>query len=115
MEETFDFGNEDLDNLIIKDKEYYAKRRKKCLLIWIPILLVIITVIVLYFVLKPNENNQIICQYETKEDNENIILINIDDNIEFIVIIDDVKYDKKKSHNFQKAGKHKVIFDFKKN
>ena len=115
MEETFDFGNEDLDNLIVKDKEYYAKRRKKCLLIWIPILLVIILAIVLYLVLRPKPDNKIICQYETLTDDENVILINIDDNIDFTIIIDDVKYGKKKSHNFQKAGKHKVIFDFKKN
>ena len=81
MEETFDFGNEDLENFIVKDKEYYARRRKKCLLIWIPILLVIATAVVLYFFLKPKEDNKIICQYETKIDNENIILINIDGNI----------------------------------
>ena len=112
MEETFDFGSQDLDNLIVKDKKFYAERRKKCLLICIPILLVIATALVLYFILKPKEDNKIICRYETKEDNENVILINIDDNIEFIVIIDDVKYDKKNYHNFEKAGKHKVIFEF---
>ena len=27
--ENFDFDNQDMDNLIIKDKKYYAKRRKK--------------------------------------------------------------------------------------
>ena len=84
-------------------------------MILIPILLAIITAIVLFFVLKPKADNKIICQYETKTDDENVILINIEDNIDFTLIIDDVKYDKKKSHNFQKAGKHKVIFDFKKN
>jgi len=113
--ENFDYANQDLDNFIIKDKNYYAKRRKKCLLIWIPILLVIILAIVLYLVLRPKPDNKIICQYETLTDDENVILINIDDNIDFTLIIDDVKYGKKKSHNFQKAGKHKVIFDFKKN
>ena len=112
MEETFDFGNEDLENFIVKDKEYYARRRKKCLLIWIPILLIIITAIVLYFILKPKVDNKIICQYVTKIDNENIVLFNIDDNIEFTLIIDNVEYDKKKSHKFEKAGKHKVIFEF---
>ena len=110
--ESFDFNSQDMDNLIIKDKKYYAKRMKKCLLIWISILTVIITAIVLYFVLKPKEDNKIICQYETKTDNENIVLFNIDDNIEFTLIIDDVEYDKKKSHKFEKAGKHKVIFEF---
>ena len=111
--EDFDFTNQDMENFIIKDKKYFAKRRNKYLLIFIPlILLVIITGIVLYFVLKPIPDNKIICLYETETNNENIMLINIDNNIEFTIIIDDVKYDKKKSHNFQKAGKHKVIFDF---
>ena len=114
MEESFEFEQKDLDNLIIKDRKFYAKRRKKCLLICISILLVIITGIVLYFVLKPKADNKIICQYETERDDENVVIINIDDNIEFIVIIDDVKYEKKKSHNFIKAGKHKVIFEFEK-
>ena len=112
--ENFDFENQDLDNFIIKDKKYYAKRRKKSLLICISILLVIITGIVLYLFLKPKIDNKIICQYETREDNENVILINIDDIIDFILIIDEIEYDKKKSHNFQKAGKHKVIFQFEK-
>jgi len=112
--EDYEFAQQDLDNLIIMDKKYYARRRNKYLLIWIPISLVIITAIVLVVVLRPKEDNKIICQYETKEDNENIILININDDIDFTLIIDDVEYDKKKSYNFQKAGKHKVIFDFEK-
>ena len=74
--------------------------------------MVIITAIVLYFVLKPKVDNKIICLYETETDNENVTLIDINDNFEFTLIIDDVEYDKKKSHNFQKAGQHKVIFEF---
>ena len=112
--ENVDFDNDDLDNLIIKDKDYYAKRRKKCLLILIPILSVIIIAIVLIVVLRPKKDNKIICQYETEVDNENVTLINIDDNIEFIAIIDDVKYNNKKSHIFPKAGNYTVIFDFAK-
>jgi len=113
--EDFDFADQDMENFIIKDKKYFAKKRNKYLLIFIPsILLVIIIGIVLYFILKPIPDNNIICLYETQTNNENIKLINIDNNIEFTLIIDDVKYDKKISHNFQKAGKHKVIFHFKK-
>ena len=114
MDESFELEQNDLDNLIIKDRKFYAKKKKKCLLICISILLVIITGIVLYLFLKPKIDNKIICQYETLEDNENVILINIDDIIDFILIIDEIEYDKKKSHNFQKAGKHKVIFQFEK-
>ena len=113
--ENFDFENQDLDNFIIKDKKYYAKRRKKCLLMWIPILLVITTGIVLYFVLKPKPDNKIICQYETREDNENIILINIDDDVEFTLMIDDVDYDKKSLIIFQKLENIKLFLTLKKN
>ena len=112
--ENVDFDNDDLDNLIIKDKDYYAKRRKKYLLILIPILSVIIIAIVLIVVLRPKKDNKIICRYETEIDNENVTLINIDDNIEFIAIIDDVKYNNKKSHIFPKARNYTVIFDFAK-
>ena len=57
---------QDLDNLTIKDKEYYAKKRKRYLLIVIPILVVIITVtIVLIIVLQPKTYNEITCKYET--------------------------------------------------
>ena len=51
MEENYD--NDELENLIIKDKEYYRKRRIKCLLIWIPIIVAIAVAITLIFVLKP--------------------------------------------------------------
>ena len=64
---SFDIYHENyqgLDKLIIKDKDYYAKRRKKCLLIGIPILLVIIIItIVLVVVLQPKTYNEITCQY----------------------------------------------------
>ena len=41
--EDYEFAQQDLDNLIIMDKKYYARRINKYLLIWIPISLVIIT------------------------------------------------------------------------
>ena len=104
---------QDLDNLIIKDKEYYAKKRKRYLLIVIPILLVIITVtIVLIIVLQPKIYNEITCQYETKKDNENIPLINIDNNIKFKIIKDDIIYYNKNYLTLEKAGTHKITFEF---
>ena len=111
--ENFDFENQDLDNFIIKDKKYYSRRRKKCLLIWIPILLVIITATVLYFILKPKVDNKIICQYVTKIDNENIVLFNIDDKIEFTLIIDDVEYDKKSLISSKKPENIKSFLNLK--
>ena len=113
--ESIEFVSEDLENLIIKDKKYYAKRRKKYLLILIPILLAIITAIVLFFVLKPKADNKIICQYETKTDDENVILINIEDNIDFTLIIDDVKYDKKSLIISKKLENIKLFLILKKN
>ena len=68
------YYEEDLDNLIIKDKEYYAKKRKKLILILAPILsvLIITIIIVLVILLKPKINNAIICQYKTEKDNQYI-------------------------------------------
>ena len=105
--------NFDLENLIIKDKIYYKKKRKKILLISIPIILVITIVIILIFVLKPKPDNKIICHYQTLLDNENINLININNDIDYNLIIDDISYGKKSSHNFNKSSTFKVIFDFK--
>ena len=105
--------NFDLENLIIKDKIYYKKKRKKILLISIPIILVITIVIILIFVLKPKPDNKIICHYQTLFDNENINLININNDIDYNIIIDDINYGKKSSHNFNKSSTFKVIFDFK--
>ena len=114
--EAFDIYQEnyqDLDNYIIKDKDYYAKRRKKCLLIGIPILLVIITItIVLVIVLLPLTYNEVTCQYETKKENENIHLININNNIKFKIRINDISHDNKNSLSLKKAGIHTITFEF---
>ena len=109
------YNEEDLDNLIIKDKEYYAKKRKKLMLILFPILSVIViaAVIALVFIFKPKVINEIICQYETENDNQYINIIKYNENVDFTLIIDDVKYNKEYSHNFEKAGIHNVIFEFK--
>ena len=47
MEDSFKFA--DLDNLIIKDKQYYREKRKKILIIIIIILIVIGILIGIFF------------------------------------------------------------------
>ena len=111
MEESFE--NMDLENLVIKDKNFYKKRRIKKLMICTPIILVITLVIILTVVLKPKPDNKIICQYQTQRDNETIHLININSDINYNLIIDDINYGKITSYNFNKAGKYNVTFDFK--
>ena len=115
--DEINFDDQDLDNLVIKDKEYYSKKRQKIALIIIPILLVlfIAAVIALVFIFKPKVINEIICQYETENDNQYINIIKYNENVDFTLIIDDVKYNKEYSHVFEKKGEHKVIFQFKKN
>ena len=111
--------NNDLENLIIKDKNYYRKRRKKIFLISIPIILVIAFVILLIFVIisipeKPKKiYNEIICTYTTWKQNENITLININNDIDFNLIINNINYGKNNSFIFEEIGYHKVTFEFK--
>ena len=109
------YNEEELDSLIIKDKEYYAKKRKKLILILVSILsvLIIAVVVPLAVLLKKKAINEIICQYETENDNQYINIIKYNENVDFTLIIDDVKYNKEYSHNFEKAGTHNVIFQFK--
>ena len=104
---------QDLENLVIKDKEYHYKRRKKFLLIFIPIILCILIATVLAIILTMKWGGKIICKYPTTNDNENILLININNDIEYSLIIDDNNYDKNNYHTFEKAGIHNVIFHFK--
>ena len=113
--DEINYNEEELDNLIIKDKEYYAKKRKKLILILVPILSVIViaAVIAVIFIFKPKVINEIICQYETEKDNQYINIIKYNENVDFTLIIDNVKYNKEYSHNFEKAGIHKVIFEMK--
>ena len=59
------YNNDELEQLIIKDKEYFRKRRIKCLLIWIPIIVVIAVAITLIVVFRPKPDNKIICYYKT--------------------------------------------------
>ena len=111
--ESFDYSNEDLDNLIIKNKEYYKKRNKKIILISIPILLAIIAIVFIVIIFtRPKEDNKIICHYKINKDDENVDLININDNLDFNVIIDDKNYNKIISHKFEKAGTYNIIFEF---
>ena len=102
----------DLENLIIKDKNYYRKRRIKILSITIPIILVTAIVIALIILLMPEPDNKIICYYNIINANENIVLININNDIDYNLIINDTNYGKKNTHIFSRTGKYKVIFDF---
>ena len=103
----------DLENLIIKDKNYYRKRRIKILSITIPIILVTAIVIALIILLMPEPDNKIICLYNIEKANESIILININNDINYSLTINGTNHGKKNSHNFGKAGIYEVIFDFK--
>ena len=108
-----DLEETDLDNLIIRDKEYYRKRRNKILII-ISIILVIITiVIVTILLLLKKRGGKIICIYKTTKENENIQLINTTDNISFSLIINNKSFSKNTNHTFEKPGEHNVIFHFK--
>ena len=78
-----DLEETDLDNLIIRDKEYYRKRRNKILIIISIVLVVIAIVIVIIVLLLKKRGGKIICIYKTTKDNENIKLINATDIISF--------------------------------
>ena len=109
------FENGDLENLIIKDKEYQRKRKIKIIII-IVILLVIGILIGVFFIvreIKRKKGGKIICSFTTLSDNENIRLLRTNEDIEFDLIIDGTEYDKNYYHSFEKAGLHSVIFHFK--
>ena len=114
MEDDDTFYAHELENLVIKDKEYYRKRRKKYILIFFLILFIIIAIagVVVVYILFMNKGGKIICIYKTIEDNQNIILININETIDFNLKIDDDNHEKKYNHTFEKAGLHTIIFHF---
>ena len=111
MDENYD--NNDLENLIIKDNNYYRKIRKKIFLISIPIILLIALVIIIIYVLIPDPYNKIYCLYRTSKKNQNITLININDDIDFNLIIYNSNYGKKNSFIFENIGEHYVYLEFK--
>ena len=65
--------------------------------------------------MQPKVINEIICQYKTEKDNQYINIIKYMKNVDFTLIIDNVKYNKEFSHYFEKAGIHNVTFEFKNN
>ena len=94
MEENFSLEN--MDNLIIKDRNYYCKRRKKIFLILL-ILIIIIAVItgivfLILFLIETfrKKGGKIICQYNILNNNENIHLKNIANDLDYNLIIDDI-------------------------
>ena len=115
MEESYS----ELDYFIIKDKEYWKEKNKKRIKIsLITILILIIVAIITYVIYRILTHNygKINCIYITNIDEETIDLINIsDENINFILKIDDEKEEikNKNSYTFKKAGKHLVTFIFK--
>ena len=115
MEEIFE--NADLDNLILKDKEYYRKKRIKALIIIFIIIIIIgILVGIIFIIIKEFlriKGGKIICSFLTSNDNKNIQIININEDIKFSLIIDGKEYDKNNYHSFEKAGLHNVTFAFK--
>ena len=109
-----DYDEQDLDNLIIKDKKYYAQRRKKIIFILIPIFIVLIIItVVLVIVFKPKNYNNITCQFQANNADEDIILINNKNNWNFTLIIDGSSHNKKNSHKFGNTDIHNVTFEFK--
>ena len=111
MDENFE--NYDLENLIIKDKQYYRKRKIKCLLFWIPLILTIGIVITLVVLLRPKPNNKIICHYQTQDGTENTTLININNNIEYNIIINDTNCGKINSYKLNKDTNMKLFLILK--
>ena len=95
MEESFE--NADLDNLIIKDKEYYRKKRIKATIIIFIIIIIIGILVGIFFIIKEFlriKGGKLICTFITSNDNENIQIININEDIKFSLIIDGNEYDK---------------------
>ena len=109
-----DNENNGLENLIIKNKDYYRKRRLKICLIIIPIIF-FITIAIILIIFRKSQENKIICEYIIDEENENekITLINIKNDVNYDLIIDDKNYGKKNYFIFESYGIYSVTFDFK--
>ena len=118
MEDNYD--SLELDNFVIKDKEFYASRRKKAFIIAGLVLLALIViagiVIVILVIIKAlrEKGGVITCFFSTSEEDEIIPIINIDDDIGYKLIIDDESCDKSTRHKFAQPGLHNVTFHFKK-
>ena len=118
MEDSFE--KENLDDFIIKDKKYRRKKRIKLILIIFTILVIIGIIVVIGIIISEiikekakYKGGQIICSYLTSEDNEKILLININDDTKYDLIIGGINYGKNNYHTFEKSGLHNVIFHFK--
>ena len=108
---------QDYDKLEIRDKNFYAKRRKTVALIVTPILLVLIAGIIAIIILfwpKEKYFSSIICKYQTVYANQSVELINYSQEDDFSLIIDGIKYNKNRSHIFENVGIHNVVFEFEK-
>ena len=102
--------------MIIKNKEYYRKKRIKALIIIFIIIIIIGILVGIFFIIKEFlriKGGKIICSFLTSNDNKNIQIININEDIKFSLIIDGKEFDKNNYHSFEKAGLHNVTFAFK--
>ena len=81
-----EFEELDLESLIIKDKEYYRKRRNKILKLIAIIFGIVAIVVVITILLSIKRGGKIICIYKTTKDDENINLINKIDDLSFSLI-----------------------------
>ena len=113
------FDDEDLEHLIIMDKEYKRKKMIKHIIIFSSIffsLLLIVIIIIIIITIKNMTYGKIECFYKTSTNNETIELINLFNiDKQFFLIIDENEYEQKTNHTFKMPGLHKVIFVFKKN
>ena len=115
-EVTEDFENSDLENLVIKDKAYKRKQLIKILIIILIIFIILLIIaIFVYFILKNKKNTygEIVCVYQTIYNNENIVLIKNDEDLNFDLIINGIKFNQEYSHTFNNSGFQNVTFVFK--
>ena len=116
MDESFE--NNSLDNLVIKDKSYRNKIKKKKIKIYLiifAILIIIIAIIVIVYKILTIDYGKITCIYETYNENEEIKIINLyNKDMKFFYIINEEKFAQNNIHTFKDNGMHNVTFVFKK-
>ena len=97
MDEDIDnFANGNLENLVIKDKAYNRKKLIKKLIIALVIfisLLILLIVIYIILLFKSKTYGEIACVYETRYNNENIVLLKNDENLNFDLNINGKKFE----------------------
>ena len=110
-----EFQSEDFDAFIIKDNAYKRKRRLKCFLIIIPILLIIIALTIALILILKYRGGTLICTYITLNDNESVKLLNdkIYEKYTLSIKQNEKSIDNNNTYTFDKAGNHTLTFEFK--